>query len=167
MSGTPDIRELVGLQFSVTHHAGNMRMFHFGKVTREGPRRARGECALHVQCPWRIESGNEMVTGFHDWWHFVGGAQPVDWEPGTGGSLQELRLRELFACPLDEDRLIINKTASLVVTDVGTDAHGGCRIALDNHLFIVVLPCTAAGEYWRLFQPGGESPHLISEAIAS
>jgi hypothetical protein len=140
-----------------------MRGFHFGKVARDA-QGVRGEYALHVDCPWRIESGNEIITGFHDWYNFAGDVEPDDWEPARdGGSLQELRLRELFASPLEIERAIVNRASRLVVTNIASDAYGGCRIILDNHLCIAVFPCASTREHWRLFRTNDESPHLVSE----
>ena len=146
-----------------------MRTLQFGKLTHVGARRW-GELALHIQCPWRIESDGKILTGFHDWYSFVGDitanqAEPEDWDPARGGSLQELRLRELFECPADgPNRTLINNTDRLMVTHINTDAVGGCRVVLDDRLYLVIFPCSTSGEYWRLLRPGDDSPHLIVEA---
>jgi hypothetical protein len=158
------LKALVGLQLSLMHHAGNMRGFHFGRIARSA-NGITGEFALHVQCPWRIESETAIVTGFHDWYVFAGGPEGIsddpDWEPETGGSLQELRLRALFDCPIDESRTLINRTSALWVTGVAADVYGGCHIGLDNGLCIAVFPCASNGEHWRLFRVDDETSHFV------
>ena len=170
MRGTGDIasvlKVLVGYQLTVAHHAGNMRGFHFGKITRM-ERKVVGEYALHIQCPWRIESQGAIVTGFQDWYIFVGTQdveglpEPESWDPASGGSLQERQLRALLACPPDEGHPIINRTNTLFVTGVEEELHGGCRIALDRGTFIGFVPSSSRGEHWRFFRVGDQSPHLV------
>lgn len=168
VNAAPLLNELVGLQLSVAHHAGNMRGFHFGKVVRD-EEGIFAEYALHIQCPWRIEGETAILTGFHDWYTFVGEANlsgarwdPDSWDPATGGSLQEQRLRALFGCPVDGDRPILNRTNKLFVTSVQSEVHGGCRISLDSVLTIVLFPCSSEGECWRLFRPGDDwTRHLV------
>jgi hypothetical protein len=106
---TPSIRDLIGLQLSSAAYAGNMRTFQFGQLLA-----GLGEYALHISCPWRIETDAEIITGFHDWYQFVGDDEPFDWEPARRGSVQELRLRELFQCPADGESRIANRTGTSV-----------------------------------------------------
>ena len=163
----PGLPDLIGLPLVVAHHAGNMRGFHFGEVTTSELGIA-GQYALHIQCPWRIEYEDEAIlTGFHDWYRFVdNGTAAVpsgSWDPARGGSLQELRLRELFDCPFDTSKTIINRTGRLIVTEVTLDRLGGFAIVLDQRLRIVSFPCSSEGEQWRLFRPDHEGPHLVWE----
>lgn len=165
----PSLDVLAGLQLSLAHHAGNMRGFHFGKIVRKNGKNV-GAYALHIQCPWRIESETAIVTGSQDWYVFAGEAEgvredPDSWDPACGGSLQESRLRALFGCPIDQDRTITNRTDKLFVTGVEQEAHGGCRIVLDGRLCIVLFPCASEGEYWRLFRVGDVTRHLVVSAV--
>jgi hypothetical protein len=64
---------LIGLRLSATHRAASMRMFDFGELQTvrsklRGKDRFRtvGQFALHVQCPWRIEGPDGLVTGLSD-----------------------------------------------------------------------------------------------------
>ncbi len=47
-----------------------MQWFAFGDqrevITRSGETKVVGEYALHVQCPWRIVRGDEIVVGSRD-----------------------------------------------------------------------------------------------------
>jgi hypothetical protein len=60
------LQPLKGLRLSIAHHAGNMRMFHFGAIRRRA-KGIVGEYALHVSCPWRIETEDKILTGISDW----------------------------------------------------------------------------------------------------
>ena len=44
-----------------------MRVLHFGAVI-EGEDGSWGECALHLQCPWRLDGPAGPVTGQDDLW---------------------------------------------------------------------------------------------------
>jgi hypothetical protein len=155
---TPSIRDLIGLQLSSAAYAGNMRTFQFGQLLA-----GLGEYALHISCPWRIESSSEIVTGFHDWYQFVGDEEPEVWDPARGGSLQELRLRELFQRPPGGESRIVNSAYRLSVTDAEVDTFGGLRLVFDDRLRLVAFPGSSVGEHWRLFRPNGPGSHLVME----
>ena len=153
----------MGLQLSLVHHAGNMRMFHFGKITQTSTGTI-GQFAMHAQCPWRIRQGSKIITGFHDWYEPAVGFEPPDhWEPSTGNSLQEEWFRFLFNCSAEDGGLLVNRTNNLVVTSVAADSLGGCKIALSGGCTLEVFPCASVGEAWRLFEPDKGTPHFVVE----
>ena len=59
-----------------------MRGFHFGKIVRKNGKNV-GAYALHIQCPWRIESETAIVTGSQDWYVFAGEAEGVREDPDS------------------------------------------------------------------------------------
>ncbi len=61
------IKPLVGLQLSFARRAADMRNFGFGKI-RAVKNGTVADYALHIQCPWRIESTEGIVTGRLDLW---------------------------------------------------------------------------------------------------
>jgi hypothetical protein len=152
---------LVGLKLSVLHYAGNMRIFHFGKITttHEG---IGGQYAMHVQCPWRIRQHDEIITGLGDWYQPKNEDEDLDsWDPCLGGSVQELQLRTLLACSKEESRSVVNKTNRYVVTSVKGDDVGGCQIAFSEDLLLEVFPNASVGEAWRLLRPDSDDPHFV------
>jgi hypothetical protein len=151
---------LVGLRLSLVHHAGNMRGFHFGRIT-ETPKGTDGQYAMHVQCPWRIRRGMRIVTGLSDWYFPAEGfEEPDNWDPNDGHSLQEQRLRSLFGCA-PEDSMIINRTDGLIVEAIEADFVGGCQIKFSEDLVLDVFPNGSVGEAWRLIQPGRDTAQFV------
>jgi hypothetical protein len=154
------LSQLVGMKLSMAYYAGNVRLFHFGVA-------CGGECgryAIHLQCPWRIETAVAVLTGLNDWYvPALSDEQADDWDPAKGGSLQEAVLRELMGDTVSSSRSIINRTDSLVVVGVDTDAFGGFRLNLSDGMRLSVFPCSSKGEQWRLLQPGTELGHFVVE----
>ena len=64
---------------------------------------------------------------------------------------------------VSSSRSIINRTDSLVVVGVDTDAFGGFRLNLSDGMRLSVFPCSSKGEQWRLLQPGTELGHFVVE----
>ena len=69
---------LIGLPLAAAYRTVDMRVFHFGTMRpaapsripslKNRPRGSVGDYALHVQCPWRFETENEILTGRSDLW---------------------------------------------------------------------------------------------------
>lgn len=57
------LSQIIGLPLTEAGRAADMRTFEFGTL-RPGDRGGSvGDFALHVQCPWRIERPDGIVTG--------------------------------------------------------------------------------------------------------
>src|SRR4051812_41512588 len=86
------LEQLIGLKLSIARWIG----FHFGNV-RQVEDGSKGEYALHIGCPWRIESATGIVTGSADLrrWAF-GERQPQGWNYDDGNSLQDVRIAQLL-----------------------------------------------------------------------
>ena len=139
---------LEGLRMWGSGRAVDMEMFAFGRrLPRhrgDGSQYEVGECALHVQCGWRI--WHEGVT-------YVGSRDDFDSMSSDEGERGRL-LRELF------DR------ENLVVLAVHTGSAGHLLIRFENGSELEVLPDRAKSESepaenWRLFTPGSDAPHLV------
>ncbi|SRR6266567_3985684 len=156
------LKDLVGLRMALAFHAGNMRGFSFGNVYRRKGR-FRGGYSLHISCPWRIDDGSRVITGFHDWYEQENpdAERDDDWYPDKGGTLQEAKLRRLFK---DErtPKGIVNRTNALRVTKVHADSVGGCDIFLSPRYRLAIFPAASCDEYWRLFRARGK--HFVVEA---
>jgi len=144
-----------------------MRMFHFGQIVTT-PTGLVAQYAIHIQCPWRIQTHEIIVTGSQDWYEpsleaDFSEEESDSWEPGKGGSLQEDRLRRLFECPLQESRTIINKTDRFFVVGAAADSLVDCQVHLSHGLILGLYPCGSAGEAWRLIQPTRGEPHFVVE----
>ncbi len=62
-----------------------MRVLHFGRI-RKIEKGTVSEYALHIQCPWRIEGPEGIVTGRSDLWEPAEDSPDIDWgDLGLGG----------------------------------------------------------------------------------
>jgi hypothetical protein len=62
-----ELERLLGLELSGTHRGADLRVLKFGPLRPAG-RGTVGDLALHVQCPWRIDGSDGVVTGRGDLW---------------------------------------------------------------------------------------------------
>ncbi|MCI0499591.1 MAG: hypothetical protein L0Y36_07920, partial [Planctomycetales bacterium] len=113
------IKPLIGLQLSYVRRAADMCNFGFGQV-RPVEKGTVAEYALHVQCPWRIESSEGIVTGRLDLWEpaeLVEGEDIESWDYERG-NLQDVLINELLGGYDSQTRSYINKTQILFVEQV-------------------------------------------------
>ncbi len=82
---------LVGLRLSIIRRAADMLVLHFGTIRpRPSGEGTVADYALHVQCPWRLDSPKGTVTGRDDLWEYAGpGERPPNWSYDDGLSLQD------------------------------------------------------------------------------
>ena len=145
------LEELIGLPLSESYRAVDMRIFHFGtmKPVKQG---AVGEFALHVQCPWRIEMNDKILTGRHDLFTPAEEPKDFDWDSWDWDGNETL-----------QDRLVdefIKKYPRNVI-DLFTDSYGGARIELSGGHSLVLFPAGSQSEDWRLFQPQRDGEHFV------
>lgn len=151
----------MGMQLSVLHHAGSMRIFHFGEIS-EANEGVSGQYAMHVQCPWRLLQGDTIITGSGDWYEPVDENIDLDsWEPARGGSVQEKKLRVLLACPEEVSRTIINRTGKYFVKQMLADEVGGCKVVFSENISLILFPSGSVAEAWRLIPLDTNAPHFV------
>jgi hypothetical protein len=164
---------LIGLPLSIARRAADMLNLQFGSV-REidmklgksvGKKGTVGEFALHVQCPWRIDSPDKIITGRGDLFRIAETGEPFDSDDNTcykfGMSLQDKKIGDLLQ---DFDPIIgsyANVTKSLIVEAVDADNFGGVIIYLFGGYRLVLFPSGSVGEDWRLLQPGTSEKHVV------
>lgn len=143
---------LIGLPLTGMGRAADMRTFQFGTL-RPVHRGSVGEFSLHVQCPWRIESEDGIVTGRLDLWEPVEENAPFDenWDYEKSPNLQDSRLKRWLGC----------YESSLIVKSVDADEFGGAAINFGQGFVLRLFPAGTRGEDWRLFRPKTGSPHLV------
>jgi|SRR5579863_2149044 len=154
---------LVGLQMFIATYAADLRGFGFrlpGSLKQDVE-----EWHIHLQCCWRIESATKIITGSYDWYESAkpGDDLAEDWKPTAGGSLQDFKLRSLFAVKNDEKGPLYNATEDLVVTDAQANPLGDLTIVLSGGYTLRVLPSGSRGEQWRLFKRGDLDSHYVQE----
>jgi len=156
---------LVGLKLSIARRAADMRGFHFGDATAADDGRGNhGQFLLHVQCPWRIEGPDGIVTGRTDLWSPADPDANIDWDTWDcykDENLQDLRIASLLGGYDAATRSPINATDLLVVEGVDADEYGGATISLSGGYRLVLFPSGSAGEDWRLFKPRSRHHFVI------
>ena len=146
------LSQIVGLPLTAARRAADMRTFQFGTL-RPVDRGSVGDFVLHVQCPWRIEGPEGIVTGRLDLWEPLDDNARFDenWHYDKSPNLQDARL---------EDWLERNPVP-LIVKAVDADDFGGAVITLDQGFVLRLFPAGTRGEDWRLFQPRTDAPHVV------
>lgn len=140
--------DLTGLELLGSTSVFATRTFAFGHKLQ--PPQQNAVFTLVVECPWRIESGDEILTGFDDYRIPAAGNLDPSWDPNSQtGSLQEQRLTEW----LGADRQDGKSSAfdrSIVVNDIEADEFGGLRIILSGACCLSVFPASAGEMEWML-----------------
>jgi hypothetical protein len=150
--------KLIGKVLWTCQRAAEMATFQFGQRTKRlglnGKEKEVGELALHIQCPWRITSGNEIFVGSRDVYYPVDSdgrqaSDDFDWDrsPNRRGEL----LNRLF----NGNRLFIVHS-----TELGPG--GSLRIEFENGFLLEAFPDNSLSlEHWRFFSPGDDRSHFI------
>ena len=96
------LRPLTSLPLWGSHRAADLQGFQFGSrhpaTTHKGKATLVGDYALHVQCPWRIVRGNQIVTGSGDV-YYPAGDDPYDEPEGfrwdvSGANRRDVNVRQ-------------------------------------------------------------------------
>ncbi len=155
---------LVGLKLTIARLAGSMRVFHFGEVSpHHSGKGAVGEWALHLQCTWRIQSADSIVTGSEDlsWPLEIGDGFNFDtFKFDKDGNLQDKYLGEWLGGYDEQTRSHINATDALVVEAVQAAPCGGAVITLSGGYKLVLFPDGRWCE-WRFFRTNSEEDHFV------
>jgi hypothetical protein len=115
------LSQIVGLPLTAARRAADMRTFQFG-ILRPVDRGSVGDFALHVQCPWRIDGPDGIVTGRLDLWEPVEDNAPFDenWDYEKSPNLQDARL----------ERWLTENGGFVVVKGVDADEFGARQSVL-------------------------------------
>lgn len=162
---TTALQPLIGLQIVHIYHAGDMCGFVFASPVPTIDESPQVEWFLHISCAWRLEQGEELVTGTYDWLQHATTDELLreEWDPAHGGSLQESILRSLLKDLPGSDRTIRNHTSLLCVVGVVADCLGGLIVEFDEGYRLVAFPSSTRKEYWRIFPSKPESSYLVVE----
>jgi hypothetical protein len=157
------LQPLVGLRLSIARRALDLRNFQFG-VVRAIEGGTVGEFALHIQCPWRIETRDRIVTGRDDLREPIVVTKDFDWKAWDyekDGNLQDQRIASLLGGYDPGTRSPVNNGHLLVVEAVDADDRGGVTLDLSGGYRLRLFPAGTRGEDWRIFRPDSESPHFV------
>lgn len=151
---------LVGLPLSAAARAADMEMFSFGRLRRVKSAYTnrvgvRGECALHVQCPWQLTVGGSVLVSDR--------SLKSELERHTRRGLPENALTP-SEMALEE---YLRSTPELMrrVIDVSPYPEGSLRIVLEGRSKLEIMPKPSHGdertESWRFFRTDGDSGHFV------
>jgi hypothetical protein len=157
------LQPLLGLQLAIARRAADMRNFQFGRV-RAFKGGTVGDYALHVQCPWRIDGADGIITGRSDLWEPAEPSQEIDWDTwdyDKDENLQDRRFSSLLGGYDPATGSFVNQTEHLIVEDVCADDYGGAAIRLSGSYKLVLFPAGVRGEDWRVFRPDNNEPHFV------
>ena len=160
------LKQLVGRRLSIARRAADLRGFHFGPVTENSSRnQSHGEFALHIQCPWRLEGPDGIVTGRMDLWEPAESREDLDtdtWDYERNENLQDRRIGELLGAYDLKTRSWVNRTGRLVVEAVEADDFGGAVLSLSGGYRLAIFPSGSTGEDWRLFRPSSPGHFVVA-----
>jgi hypothetical protein len=157
------LQPLVGLKLSIARRGADMRSFHFGPIKRV-KNGTVGDYALHIQCPWRLEGQNGIVTGRSDLWEPAETTSDVDWDNWNyekDGNLQDNRLGSVLGGYDPDTRSLMNNSNLLVVENIYTDNYAGVTLILSGGYRLVIFPAGSRGEDWRLLGPANKGHHFV------
>ncbi len=161
------LKPLIGLKLSVARRAADLRNFQFGEMRKiEGG--SVGDYALHIQCAWRVEGPNGIVTGRSDLWEPAEIDADIDWEEwryDKNPNLQDKKIGEWLKGRDESTKSYANATDLLVVESIEADDFGGAKIHLSGGYRIVLFPAGTRGEAWRIFRPQTEDEHFVVEDL--
>lgn len=155
----PVIGDLIGMRLSIVRRAAAMLVLHFGEISphRSG-KGTVGQLALHIQCPWRLDSPNETVTGKEDL------HEPFPGHPGqagqSGSNLQDAIFDRIFGA---HDKVLgwsVPKS-QFTVSSAEVSAFGDIRLIFEGGYAWLAFLASLNGESWRLFAPGSDAAHLV------
>jgi hypothetical protein len=155
---------LVGLEVSGVNRAADMLTLQFGPivswVSPRGSAKLVGTWALHIQCPWRIESAGVFLAGKSDLY-----------EPGSESNesitLMGEKISVLFerASGIAVDATLLSRNP-IVVQRVRADEFGGVWITLSEGFCLVIFPDGTRCEARRFFSSASNEAHLVVEGGA-
>ena len=124
---------------------------------RKGTRRMVGTYALHLQCPWRLMRGDEVLIGSHDLFIPRTGQEPTTpegwdaWDWSARGANRFDELAEAW-----------NAAGPYRVSRVRARAIGDLCVELEHGLQLDVFVDSASDrECWRYLRPATEERHFV------
>jgi len=153
---------IIGLPLSAKHRAADMLVLQFGTLSFTEPVQGSsvratqnatvGDFALHIQCPWRIEGKDGIVTGRLDLWEPIehgAGFNWDDWNYEKSPNLQDWLFDQWM------------RNGSHVVRNVTADEYGGATIGFGEGFVLRLFPASSRGEDWRVFRPKTGARHFV------
>jgi hypothetical protein len=82
------LTSLVGLRLCIARDAAGMKNFQFGEIRPHPSGKGTvGDFALHVQCPWRLVTTTQVLTGSADYYEPAVEGEDVNLDDHQSGNL--------------------------------------------------------------------------------
>jgi len=151
MSESDEFLELIhGATLTAVGRAADLGIVEFASAT------GRGEIALHLQCPFRILYGGDLLIASGDMDYSGAAAGPRSADP-PGGSV------------FDERSLMLNQAIDRLrptVTNATMELQGLLVVELSPAFLLQVFPdCSGRVEMWRLFARGSSVHYGFPPAV--
>jgi hypothetical protein len=144
---------LIGLRLLGIGRAADLATFTFG-TSEADPR----PWYLHVQCAWRLEGPEGIITGRADLWLPENSEDPSwlqdGWSYDRNRNLRDARL-ERFHQETD------SRPETRHLTALRGDDHGGFELDLSGGFRVTAFPQSSRGEHWRLFRREDEDHFVV------
>ncbi|MGB3870693.1 MAG: hypothetical protein WBG34_08055 [Flavobacteriales bacterium] len=155
------LKSLVGLTMARSTRASQWQYFHFFSSVPDEIEGIKGDWVLCIQCPWRICTPNEVLTGHYDVFeppNENGANDPAfEWDV-KGGNLRDVNLKKFFS-----------ERAPKVVR-VDSDNYGGFELHMEEAFVLAAFPTMTrvfeCGEHWRLFDNAEkDTEHFVVDTV--
>ena len=155
-----EVDKLVSLKLQYAGRASNLFWIGFGdmiQITKGGKTEETAEFVLHIQCSWRITSGNKIVVASRDIYSprsdWKGDMEDFDWDIQGNNRFDE------------RIKLLMNGKEPLRVEQIQPDWFGGLKVCLTNDYLLEVFPDSSEddeySEHWRFFSRKENSHHFV------
>ncbi len=153
------LEKTIGLTLTRTTRAANMECLQFGQhfITDKVDGELNiGEFGIHLQCPWRITKGQEILIGSFDVYEQAD--QNAKYDPDFDWDRPNVNLRDKNLNELIEN-------VKLTVERIDADDFGGFTIIFNDNYTLTAFPAKSiTDEYWRLLdnRPNLERHFVVS-----
>jgi hypothetical protein len=172
--------QLIALPLCISRRAADMLILHFGTIQevenrslsgklRKNPKGTVGDFSLHIQCPWRIENSDGIITGRGDLYRspetgeYFGKELDDDSFYEHGKNFQDRKMGELLQGIDPITGSYMNVTNFLIVEETEAENFGEATLHLSGGYRLRIFPSSSKGEHWRLLQGVTDEKHFVVE----
>lgn len=155
-----ELDKINGLKLQYAGRSSDLFWLGFGEIvqiSRRGRTVETAECALHIQCSWRITLYNKIVVASRDIY-----TPNSEWDSLNDDFNWDIQGNNKF----DECIKSFTKdSGQLIVERIETDDVGGIEVYLSKGYKLEAFPDSSGddddSEHWRFFNRKENSPHFV------
>lgn len=147
----------------------DLRGFAFGDpppgamTTGRRPSPAASDWSLQLQCAWRLDGPDGIVTGrddYHEPEPELSGDDFMDWDQNRGPNLQDVRIAAWLGVPYTGHRAAPPPERRPKVVAVRATTMGGAEIELKGGFRLHLFTAGSRSSDWSLFRPWSKRQHF-------